>query len=426
MRTRLEFVEGTSSKFWQADVDGTQVRVTFGRIGTAGQVKIHACASETEATTLAQQLIAEKVKKGYRQVDAPEGAPAAPEKPPASAKKATPKPSGIKHTFVGPGGADDTTHFIQLGTSAAALDNKERMFFVLGKRGYTLLRSEPVDADQIADASVESSIEVAVEGATTTLTCDEGLTAAKLGAALKRIEGSRSTCVKVVSELHPPGKSWEKAIQDHALPAVTSFIFDTPHETQTRQQANSLGDLSITLRQLPAVERLWATGKSPLTACRHETLQTLALLGNPLPAATLKGLGGCAFPRLRELRISLASDAGPAAAQNLNAALATLDAPLLETVVIDGVKAIEKTLEVLLTAPARTAVRRISLEGTVDEDALLATVQRHAARVSALESLGLPLADECTEETEEALRALYSGLDESTAGAFLPEAYATW
>ena len=36
----LEFVEGTSSKFWRARVDGTTVTVNYGKIGTTGQTQV--------------------------------------------------------------------------------------------------------------------------------------------------------------------------------------------------------------------------------------------------------------------------------------------------------------------------------------------------------------------------------------------------
>jgi DNA ligase 1 len=63
---RLELVEGSSSKFWEVARDGCAVTVRFGRIGSDGQSKTKAFASEELARSHAEGLIAEKVAKGYR------------------------------------------------------------------------------------------------------------------------------------------------------------------------------------------------------------------------------------------------------------------------------------------------------------------------------------------------------------------------
>lgn len=61
----FEFVEGTSSKFWEIWADGTEVRTRYGRIGTDGQVTLKDEGSEAAAQKLLAKLIAEKTKKGY-------------------------------------------------------------------------------------------------------------------------------------------------------------------------------------------------------------------------------------------------------------------------------------------------------------------------------------------------------------------------
>lgn len=65
MKRRFEFVEGTSSKFYEVDVAGNAVSVTFGRIGTAGQTQTKQFASAAEAQQHAGKQIAQKLKKGY-------------------------------------------------------------------------------------------------------------------------------------------------------------------------------------------------------------------------------------------------------------------------------------------------------------------------------------------------------------------------
>jgi len=63
----FEFVEGGSRKFWHVAVDGSELVVSFGRIGTQGQVKRKPFAAADGARREAERLIREKLAKGYRE-----------------------------------------------------------------------------------------------------------------------------------------------------------------------------------------------------------------------------------------------------------------------------------------------------------------------------------------------------------------------
>jgi predicted DNA-binding WGR domain protein len=77
---RFELIEGSSSKFWEIDVDDCDVTVRFGRIGTSGQSKTKTFADETAARKEHDKLVKEKTSKGYAE---------------------TPKAAGIKLAVVG-------------------------------------------------------------------------------------------------------------------------------------------------------------------------------------------------------------------------------------------------------------------------------------------------------------------------------------
>jgi RNA-directed DNA polymerase len=64
----FEFVGGTSRKYWHVTVDGTDLVVSFGRIGTAGQRKRKSFPTEEGARKAAEALIREKLGKGYKEV----------------------------------------------------------------------------------------------------------------------------------------------------------------------------------------------------------------------------------------------------------------------------------------------------------------------------------------------------------------------
>jgi predicted DNA-binding WGR domain protein len=90
MARRFEFEEGGSSKFWEVSVDGSDMTVTYGRIGTSGQTKTKSFATNEAAQKEADKLVAEKTKKGYSEVGGDAAASPSPAaKTSASAAKAS-------------------------------------------------------------------------------------------------------------------------------------------------------------------------------------------------------------------------------------------------------------------------------------------------------------------------------------------------
>jgi predicted DNA-binding WGR domain protein len=90
---RYEFIEGSSKKFWEIQLDGTSFTTTYGRIGTDGQMSMKEWDSEEKAQKEYDKLIAEKTKKGYELVGGNGGGAkaakaAAPAAKPAGGKKA--------------------------------------------------------------------------------------------------------------------------------------------------------------------------------------------------------------------------------------------------------------------------------------------------------------------------------------------------
>jgi DNA ligase-1 len=67
MKRYFEFVEGTSSKFWEVAQTDHTVTVRFGRIGTDGQTQTKPFGDAAAATKHAEKLIREKTAKGYQE-----------------------------------------------------------------------------------------------------------------------------------------------------------------------------------------------------------------------------------------------------------------------------------------------------------------------------------------------------------------------
>jgi len=65
MKRYFEFIEGTSSKFWETWIDGVAVNTRYGRIGATGQTTTKDAGSEEAAQKLQDKLVREKTAKGY-------------------------------------------------------------------------------------------------------------------------------------------------------------------------------------------------------------------------------------------------------------------------------------------------------------------------------------------------------------------------
>lgn len=61
----FEFVQGTSSKFWEVSQAGNSMTTRWGRIGSNGQSKTKTFAEEDSAATAVAKLIEEKTGEGY-------------------------------------------------------------------------------------------------------------------------------------------------------------------------------------------------------------------------------------------------------------------------------------------------------------------------------------------------------------------------
>lgn len=64
-RRRFEFVQGSSAKFYEVAVQGSNVTICFGRLGTSGQSQIKTLPDSEAAIKHADKLIHEKLAKGY-------------------------------------------------------------------------------------------------------------------------------------------------------------------------------------------------------------------------------------------------------------------------------------------------------------------------------------------------------------------------
>ena len=84
----FEFSDGSSNKFWEVWVDGTNLMTRYGKIGASGQTTIKNEGSPEGAQKLHDKLVREKTGKGYQEKGGGGGSAAAPAAAKAPAVKA--------------------------------------------------------------------------------------------------------------------------------------------------------------------------------------------------------------------------------------------------------------------------------------------------------------------------------------------------
>lgn len=445
----FEFQEGTSHKFWEVSVEGDTLVVRFGKVGTQGQTQTKPFESEDVAQQACEKLVLEKLRKGYVEGAAPEPRPG-----PAPAKEGPPPQSPAPHAtspatrvLLRSSSGEELDFMLAekrvalregghwqvqaLASAEAAKDHFERLVFLRGKQGYLPVETTQVPAEQ-AEAELERSL-ASFDG---TVELREGrgiitfegspehpVPPSACASLLKWLAREAPRSVQLVCDFASPKKAWARALKGVTLQSLESFILDTSFQSQTRQYANSVGDLAAVLAACPRLEHLFANGDLALGPARHESLRELYLLGNPLSPALLEGLGRCEFPRLERLALSLASEAQPPPAPLALKALRALRAPVRE-VHLDTVEPIEDVLELLASGGLPPSWKVLTLGGDWgyddEHERVHALLQRHASVLGTLEVLGLP-AHVMVESAVVRTRP-----SEEYSDRFSPGAYAAW
>lgn len=194
----FEFVEGSSSKFWEVWIDGNKVYTRYGKIGSNGQTTIKDEGSPAGAERLLGVLLRQKVGKGY--VEGGAAAPVAAEAPAAPAPRVSkpapapapvavaPKPAaggarrfefvdGSSNKFweVRVEGASQTVRYGRIGTdgqsktkqfadAATALADAEALIEEKLEKGYTEVTAgaaAPAVAREEQDDDAEEAADVA-------------------------------------------------------------------------------------------------------------------------------------------------------------------------------------------------------------------------------------------------------------------------
>lgn len=247
---------------------------------------------------------------------------------------------------------------------------------------------------------------------------------------VERLLSDSPRSVQILCDPASPGDAWSAAFSEKSLPSVESYIFDTHFQTVTRQARNAMGDLGQTLAAMPSAERAFITGDLKLTMSRHEQIQQLYLLGDPLKKVLIDGVARSQLPELETLCIRVCADAeSEMEPQVIANALRVLTAPRLHTIYLEISGSVVPFLRKLTATPLQASWTTLCIDAQIgDEDAFLALLKERASLLRPLQELGLPLGDEISQGAQEAAQKLLPNLaDRSDIGEmFLPSVYADW
>lgn len=67
MKRYFEYAEGTSSKFWEVSLSGTDVTTRYGKIGAAGRSTTKSFDDHAAAKAFAEKITGQKTGEGYKE-----------------------------------------------------------------------------------------------------------------------------------------------------------------------------------------------------------------------------------------------------------------------------------------------------------------------------------------------------------------------
>ncbi|WP_437289844.1 WGR domain-containing protein [Sorangium sp. So ce406] len=159
---RFEFVQGTSAKFWMADVDDRTFIVVYGRLGTAGQRKEKAFPTADAASRELEKKVAEKLREGYLEVAAASGGAPAGNAPAASAEQAAPPPPKLDlPPRVRPGEATEAQRKAAVHALASLAAARGRRSWALGRAARRARRALEAlgGLDPATDAALSAALD---------------------------------------------------------------------------------------------------------------------------------------------------------------------------------------------------------------------------------------------------------------------------
>lgn len=335
-----------------------------------------------------------------------------------------------KHLFTGEGDGRIEQSF---PSAAAATEHLERVVSLRRRDGYAVTEVRELAGEVVAKEAdpLENVVKHDGERGRSAVTFRGAKVARGLcSKVVERLLGEAPSSVQLLCDHASPGDDFTAALRGKSLPSIEAFIFDTHFQPVTRQATNAFGDLAAVLGALPSATRVFVTGDVKLSRTKHDRVEELYLIGDPLKRATVESLGRCSFPALTTLGVRLRWDHEPDIDDRaVAAALRSLAAPGLVTLHVSSPGSATSLLRALTESPLPSSWSTLCIDGTIeDEDELLALLKERAPVLSALSALALSLGDAVSDEAGEKARRLVPGLAGrgEVSDPFLPATYTDW
>ncbi len=313
---RYEFVEGSSKKFWEIELEGESFTARWGRIGTDGQEKTQDFESAAEARKAHDKLIAEKEKKGYRLVGGDD-----PNARPLTAKVPT-NPTLLDSVRAKPDDAAGWQVFADW-----LLEQGEKWGEVIGAaaRGKPdTKQQQAVQAALLGDAEADVTWKHGVIDEFS-FAPDEPDDESPMEAIVERVlKHPAGHFVRSLSLGLPPHEDTEwhmeglgKAIAAAGpLPRLEVLDLSEPSEHMDQESWRRVGDLRGIWEAAPNLKVLKLRGSSgsddgtpiKLAPIDAPHLETLIIFSGGLDAAAPKEIGAAKLPALTHLELMFGSD----------------------------------------------------------------------------------------------------------------------
>ena len=236
---RFELVDGSSSKFWQIELNGSMFTVVYGRIGTAGQTQEKTFDDDVKAKKEYDKLVVEKTKKGYVETGDAATAPTTTTTPTSSTTTAKPAAKAAKPKAT-KAAAQDEDEVTATATKAATTTTtapppppppkaapsaaEENAIFwtdalkkrVMARPGGVEVKLAPLPPEAKSLAAVQKAIADRSKGKATILPKDKG------AEQLKRVEAAVATGSALSVEDAAVLIAWCGSQADYRIP----YVFD--------------------------------------------------------------------------------------------------------------------------------------------------------------------------------------------------------
>lgn len=220
---------------------------------------------------------------------------------------------------------------------------------------------------------------------------------------------------------------WCEALGRAGPESLERLVVDTYFESLTRQASTRCGDITPIFERQPNLVFAYIVGCADLSRLRHDRLEELALMADPMTPETIRAAVTAGCPRLRSLALGLSYERGtsPDADAALLEAFGSATLPALEELTVsypaDPLRVLLGLLEAGVVGRLRTLV--IDAYDFDDPDEAAARLRERADAFAALEGLLLPTEGWMDGQLEE-LREVIPGLgDADDAKAFDPDRY---